>query len=290
MPTIAKGQRSFISYESYVSQDSSFEWKSESQFKFLHENPCTHTVLGALCDTIRFFWIQCHLVTKLKGWNPLDITMGIKTWVGVHSPTAVWRRGHFAYLWTRLTGFESSLSFTFFSILLKLEFYIFCNNDQVRYFPYFLTVGSVILWAHNTSLSKFVHFFELLQRKPRTSDVSPCKVKNLVATLSMIKKMFLEKLDAEIAKMVTSQLLKDQVNSDQTNIYSNRYSRVFENFHQFYGMSIKLSFWSTCKYLGWSWKLSLWLHLLSKFIEMWLKTCSIHSCSYYFCYISWRCR
>jgi len=58
----------------------------------------------------------------------------------------------------------------------------------------------------------------------------------------MIKKMFLEKLDVEIAKMVTSQLLKDQVNSDQTNIYSNIYSRVFENFHQFYGMSIKLSF------------------------------------------------
>ena len=48
-------------------QDSSFEWKSESQFKFLDENPCTHAVLGALCDTIRFFWIQCHLVTKLKG-------------------------------------------------------------------------------------------------------------------------------------------------------------------------------------------------------------------------------
>ena len=32
------------------------------------------------------------------------------------------------------------------------------------------------------------------------------------------------------------------LNSDQTNIYSNIYSRVFENFHQFYGMSIKLSF------------------------------------------------
>ena len=31
--------------------------------------------------------------------------------------------------------------FYFFSILLKLEFYIFRNNDQVRYFPYFLTVG-----------------------------------------------------------------------------------------------------------------------------------------------------
>ena len=36
-------------------QDSSFEWKSESQIKFLDENPCTHAVLGALCDTIRFF-------------------------------------------------------------------------------------------------------------------------------------------------------------------------------------------------------------------------------------------
>ena len=44
------------------------------------------------------------------------------------------------------------LEFYFFSILLKLEFYIFRNSDQVRYFPYFLTVGSVFLWAHNTSL------------------------------------------------------------------------------------------------------------------------------------------
>ena len=35
---------------------------------------------------------------------------------------------------------------------------------------------------------------------------------------SMIKKMFLEKLDAEIAKMVTPQLSKDQVNSDRTKI------------------------------------------------------------------------
>ena len=42
--------------------------------------------------------------------------------------------------------------FYFFSILLKLEFYIFCNSDQVRYFAYFLTVGSVFVWAHNTSL------------------------------------------------------------------------------------------------------------------------------------------
>ena len=46
-------------------QDSSFEWKSESQIKFLDENQCTHAVLGALCDTIRLFWIQCHLVTEL---------------------------------------------------------------------------------------------------------------------------------------------------------------------------------------------------------------------------------
>ena len=42
--------------------------------------------------------------------------------------------------------------FYFFSILLKLEFYIFRNSDQVRYFPYFLTVGSVFLGAFNTSL------------------------------------------------------------------------------------------------------------------------------------------
>ena len=45
-----------------------------------------------------------------------------------------------------------SLEFYFFSILLKLEFYIFRNNDQVRYFPYFLTVGFVFSWAHITSL------------------------------------------------------------------------------------------------------------------------------------------
>ena len=42
--------------------------------------------------------------------------------------------------------------FYFFSILFKLEFYIFRNSDQVRYFPYFLTVGFVFSWAHNTSL------------------------------------------------------------------------------------------------------------------------------------------
>ena len=40
----------------------------------------------------------------------------------------------------------------------------------------------------------------------------------------MTKKMFLEKLDAEIAKMVTSQLSKDQVNSDRTKIWRNRYN------------------------------------------------------------------
>ena len=42
--------------------------------------------------------------------------------------------------------------FYFFSILLKLEFYIFRNNDQVRYYAYFLTVVSVFVSAHNTSL------------------------------------------------------------------------------------------------------------------------------------------
>ena len=58
---------------------------------------------------------------------------------------------------------------------------------------------------------------------------------------SMTKRMFLEKLDAEIAKTVTSQLLKDQVNSDRTKTYDNKCSRIFENINQFYGMSIKLS-------------------------------------------------
>ena len=57
----------------------------------------------------------------------------------------------------------------------------------------------------------------------------------------MTKRMFLEKLDAEIAKTVTSQLLKDQVNSDRTKTYDNKCSRIFENINQFYGMSIKLS-------------------------------------------------
>ena len=42
--------------------------------------------------------------------------------------------------------------FYFFSILLKLEFYNFRNNDQTHAFPHFLTVGFVCLWAHNTSL------------------------------------------------------------------------------------------------------------------------------------------
>ena len=65
----------------------------------------------------------------------------------------------------------------------------------------------------------------------------------------MTKRMFLEKLDAEIAKMVTSQLWKDQVNSDRTKTYANICFRMFENINQFYGMSIKLSFGSACKYL-----------------------------------------
>ena len=42
--------------------------------------------------------------------------------------------------------------FYFFYNFLKLEFYIFRNIDQVRYFPYFLTVGFVFSWAHITSL------------------------------------------------------------------------------------------------------------------------------------------
>ena len=37
---------------------------------------------------------------------------------------------------------------------------------------------------------KVVHFFELLQRKPRISKVSPCKVKNLVATLYMLDVLY----------------------------------------------------------------------------------------------------
>ena len=37
----------------------------------MDENLSTHAVLRALCDSIRFFWIQCHLVTKLKDSLPV---------------------------------------------------------------------------------------------------------------------------------------------------------------------------------------------------------------------------
>ena len=48
-------------------QDSSFQWKSESQFKFLDENPWTNAVLGALSDTIRFFLDLVPSIDKTKG-------------------------------------------------------------------------------------------------------------------------------------------------------------------------------------------------------------------------------
>ena len=69
--------------------------------------------------------------------------------------------------------------FYFFSILLKLEFYIFRNNDQTHTFPHFLTVGFVFLWAHNTSLQNSftsLNFFKENQEPPR---FHPVKLKIL---------------------------------------------------------------------------------------------------------------
>ena len=43
------------------------------------------------------------------------------------------------------TGFESQLGFTFF-IFLELEFYNIRNNDQMRYFAYFLIHSIVFLY------------------------------------------------------------------------------------------------------------------------------------------------
>ena len=57
-------------------QDSRLEWKLDSQFIFLDENPCTYAVLCALSGAIRFFWVRRYLVVKLKGWNPLDFIDG----------------------------------------------------------------------------------------------------------------------------------------------------------------------------------------------------------------------
>ena len=71
-----------------MSQDSSVEWISDSQFKFFDQNRCTNAVLCAQCDINRFFWVRRHLTKKLKE-NLLDIIMSIKAEVGVHLPTTV---------------------------------------------------------------------------------------------------------------------------------------------------------------------------------------------------------
>ena len=48
-------------------QDSNLEWKSDSQFIFLDENPCTLAGLCAFSNATRIIWIRRHLVTKLEG-------------------------------------------------------------------------------------------------------------------------------------------------------------------------------------------------------------------------------
>ena len=108
-------------------QDSSFEWKSEFQFKFLDENPCTYSVLGALCDTIRFFFDPVPSSDKTKGLKSIGYYDGYRDlgWCALADGSVT--QGSLCSAMTQTARVRNSPCFYFFHIFLELEFYNFRN-------------------------------------------------------------------------------------------------------------------------------------------------------------------